>query len=335
MDPTQKYLKAVEFWLPKDQKQDIVAELSEDIHSEIEEEEAKLGRALTEAETCALLKRRGNPLTVAGKYMPTRFLIGPALFPVYWLLLRSFLLYFLLPWAVLWLCFSAALPAYYGSHAGAALMRTLAPMWGIGLRAIVGLTVAFAILERLRTVLWREDTWEPKTVRVVHDPNRVARSSSIAEVVWNSFVLLWWVNVLGGPSTPGLHIETGISIMRVFYWPVVLLLLSTVLMGVANFLWPVWTRRRAFLRLALDAFALALITGMVILWVRGWNFVSISGADLSPEKIQAAYRWINVSVIITLAIIAVSYAARLLQDGRRMMGAQPLSSRAIRLMTGE
>ncbi|PYT25011.1 MAG: hypothetical protein DMG57_26720 [Acidobacteria bacterium] len=37
-----RYLQAVKFWLPKAQKQDIIAELSEDIRSQIDEKEIEL-----------------------------------------------------------------------------------------------------------------------------------------------------------------------------------------------------------------------------------------------------------------------------------------------------
>ena len=58
MELLERYLQAVKFWLPKEQKQDIIAELSEDLHSQIEEKEAELGRKLTAIEVEFLLKQR-------------------------------------------------------------------------------------------------------------------------------------------------------------------------------------------------------------------------------------------------------------------------------------
>ena len=57
----ERYLHAVEFWLPKAQQKDILAELSEDIRSEIEDKEHAAGRKLTESEIEDLLKQRGSP----------------------------------------------------------------------------------------------------------------------------------------------------------------------------------------------------------------------------------------------------------------------------------
>src|ERR1700751_4107425 len=87
MDLVARYLQAVQFWLPKKQKQDIIAELSEDLRSPIEDNETELGRKLSDDEVSALLKRSGSPLEVATRYLPQRYLIGPILYPAYlWVL---------------------------------------------------------------------------------------------------------------------------------------------------------------------------------------------------------------------------------------------------------
>ena len=90
MELVDRYLQSVGSYLPKEQKDDILRELSENIRSEIEDQEKELGRPLTEAELEALVKRHGNPLLVAGRYRQEqrsvafgRQWIGPELFPFY------------------------------------------------------------------------------------------------------------------------------------------------------------------------------------------------------------------------------------------------------------
>ncbi len=83
MDLIDRYLNAVGFWLPKDRKADILKELAEDIRSEREEKESELGRPMAPAEVESLLKTRGRPFEMAGRYLPGRHLIGPTLFPMY------------------------------------------------------------------------------------------------------------------------------------------------------------------------------------------------------------------------------------------------------------
>jgi hypothetical protein len=103
MELTDRYLQAVGFWLPKNQKHDIIAELSEDLHSQIEERESALGRKLTDDDMEQILKQRGRPLLVANRYRPQQHLIGPVLFPIYVFVLEVVAALYLLPWVMVWI----------------------------------------------------------------------------------------------------------------------------------------------------------------------------------------------------------------------------------------
>src|ERR1700761_8375008 len=98
-----RYLQAVGFWLPRRQKDAILAELSEDLRSQIEDREESLGRSLDDAEMAAILKQRGRPILVAGRFMPQRSLIGPALYPIYVFVLKIVALCYLVPWLLTWI----------------------------------------------------------------------------------------------------------------------------------------------------------------------------------------------------------------------------------------
>jgi hypothetical protein len=72
-----RYLQAVRFWLPKSPRhEDVLAELGEDLRSQIEEKETELGCSLSAQETAAILKGCGSPMMVAGRLGPRRHLIG-------------------------------------------------------------------------------------------------------------------------------------------------------------------------------------------------------------------------------------------------------------------
>src|SRR5215472_15930521 len=100
-----RYLQAVKFWLPRNENRDIIQEISEDLQSQIEEREAALGHKLGEDEVAAILKQRGRPILVAGRYLPQQHLIGPVLFPAYAFVLKIVGLCYLLPWALVWVGF--------------------------------------------------------------------------------------------------------------------------------------------------------------------------------------------------------------------------------------
>ncbi len=98
IDLIDRYLQAVRFWLPKTNRQeDLLAELGEDLRSQIDDKETELGHPLDKAEMAAILKRCGSPMMVAGRLGPQRQLIGPALFPIYEFVLKMVLLWILVP----------------------------------------------------------------------------------------------------------------------------------------------------------------------------------------------------------------------------------------------
>jgi hypothetical protein len=141
MELLDRYLQAVEFWLPKRQGKDIIAELSEDLRSQIEDKENELGRKLQDAEVETLLKRCGSPLEVASRYRPQQHLIGPALFPVYRFVLAVLVMGCVIPRFLIWLLFVIADPAH----------RSYLHMENLGATVLYFAfftTLAFAVIER-------------------------------------------------------------------------------------------------------------------------------------------------------------------------------------------
>jgi len=150
MDLVERYLQAVKMWLPAKQKEDIVAELREDIRSDIEEKEAELDRKLSDEEVAEVLKRRGRPLVAAGRYRTQGVLIGPVFYPIYLLVLRLSLIPFLMLWTVrfVYQLFTSTLGP------GDSLASWLGPLsgrfWSSALWLFAIVTLAFAVLERVQ-----------------------------------------------------------------------------------------------------------------------------------------------------------------------------------------
>ena len=94
MELLDSYLKAVRRYLPRNQRDDIVAELSVELRSQIESREAELGRRLSDTEQMAIFREQGDPMIVARRYRQNSRsltigweLIGPELFPMYLIIL--------------------------------------------------------------------------------------------------------------------------------------------------------------------------------------------------------------------------------------------------------
>src|SRR4029450_6122703 len=88
MNLLDRYLDAVRNRLPRNQRDDIVAELRDILLSQIEAEETSRGRRLSDDEIAAILKRFGRPMTVAARYGASNYLLGPALYPAYLVCLK-------------------------------------------------------------------------------------------------------------------------------------------------------------------------------------------------------------------------------------------------------
>src|SRR5579863_8512914 len=141
-DLLERYLHAVRFWLPKAQQEDVVAELGEDLQSQIEERESDLGHALAEEDLVAILKQRGSPMRVASGYLPELRLINPALVPAYRLVLKIVLLSVLVPLFVT--VFIG--PFMTSPHPGRVLFLFLSEAWRTGFMVVGIVTVVFAAL---------------------------------------------------------------------------------------------------------------------------------------------------------------------------------------------
>jgi hypothetical protein len=287
MQLLERYLQAVKFWLPKDQKEDIIAELSEDIRSQIDEKETELGRKLNEVELESILKQRGRPILVANRYLPQEQLIGPVLFPIYRLVLKIVMLCYLVPWTVTWialLIFNSGYAAKFAGHSWVEILGSLwAQLWGTAFLAAGTVTLVFAILERVQRQSHFLEEWNPRKLPPVNNPNLISRFNSIVELAANMIFCLWWTaNMSTGVvlNQVNLRIALAPALWRYFFWGFLLIAFVNIGLAVANLARPYWTARRAAIRLVSD------MAGSVFFcWLLKANILAeLSGASIPPEK---------------------------------------------------
>lgn len=305
MELLDRYLQSVKWLLPKEQKEDILAELSEDIRSQIEEKEAELGRRLDESELEAILHRWGHPMRVAQRYLPQQYLIGPVWFPVYRFVLKMVGLFYLLPWLLVWLSFLLFVPSYRAEHS---LFGGLQSLLLIAVFAFTAITAVFASLERSQVL----ERWSPRKLPAERDPNRISRSDSIGELVGGLVFALWWLDALQLPSIDPVQITLA-PIWTTLYWHILLLALASVVMAALNTVRPWWTRLRSRLRLGIDVAELALVG--ILLAAGSWVEVAVPNAP--SEKVEVLAKWINFSVGVTLASIGIVTIVGIVRGIRR------------------
>jgi hypothetical protein len=249
MELLDRYLQSVRFWLPRSQQQDILAELSEDIRSEIEEKERAAARKLTEAEVEALLKQRGSPYRVASRYLPQRYLIGPAFFPLYMTLLKGIAVFYLVPWLGAWIFMVAFLPTYRAAHPGWEIVGTLAGLWNVALYAFAGATVVLALMERSARGAGFADSWERKwTPTPPAEAYRIRRGDAIGQFLGGLVFALWWLGLIHRPQIEGLQIDFAPRVYQLVYWPILAVVVAASALAAVNLFRPHWTRGRLVAR---------------------------------------------------------------------------------------
>jgi hypothetical protein len=315
-----RYLQAVSGFLPREQRADIVAELAEDLRSEIEERQAGLGRPLPEQEVIALLKRRGHPMTVAEAYLPPRHLIGPAMLPAYRRTVAIALGVLLAVAAGAYAVFSGPARAAAPSLSGIGIWAWL---FVVGALAYVGLfTLIFAFVEHRYRRAQAAARWDPRDPEALGgDPAsaalRSARAYAAAEVAVDLLVLWCWLGVRV-PELPGLGIVTT-PVWSVLHWPVAAYLLGSIAVGLCDALRPSSARPRLLAHLAVDGLALVL-TGVLL---AGSPWVQFTHPSLPPATVVLLERWINLSCLVTLLFIGVLCLARFVPQARRAFRPPP------------
>lgn len=287
MELIDRYLHAVQFWLPMEQKADIIAELSEDIHSQIEEQETALGRKLTDAEIESMLKRRGRPVLVATRYLPQQYLIGPQLYPIYLLVLKISFFAYLLPWLLVWTTLMVYRPD----------IRSTAPgsMWGsFWFTAFVTagmVTLVFAVLERVQAKSHFMEEWNPRKLPAVRNPNVILRVSSAIEFAANTVFFVWFAFSMATGEVviyPDAHLFFS-PLWKYFYWGFLLVALGNTVLATFNLMRPHWTALRASFRLLLDLAGSALFC-----WLLSASIItSINVAGVSAARAQELTRALN------------------------------------------
>lgn len=284
MDLLERYLQAVQFWLPKQQKQDIIAELSEDLRSQIDEKETELGRKLQEVELEAILKRCGPPLVVASHYRPEQYLIGPVLFPFYRFVLGVALLGCVVPRILVWIGFWIFDPARRGAlHMDNLLTTAVALAFAI--------TLVFAVIERTAAKAGMLESWNPRKLPALRDPNRISRAGSIVEIAFSGIFLVWFV----GAFWPGKVIDLlGPKIMlapvwQYFFWTFVGLGVLNIEMACVNFVRPYWTPLRASLRAGAT-----LVGGMAFCWLmKAQVLAGFNAPDVTVQRAAELTNLVN------------------------------------------
>src|ERR1700722_1384850 len=231
------YLKAVKRYLPRRQRDDIIAELSVELRSQIEDKQVELGRGLTDVEQMAIFKKQGDPMSVAMRYRRTGRslsvgweLIGPELFPAYLLLLSCNLVIAVIVIAVFLML----------AHTPFTLQAFLITMF----MEVVIVTLVFILLNFLRGFLGRKlsHSWMWPPAELAH-LLPLPRWYSATGFIASGLLTLWWLLI---PHFPRLVLGSAAPEVKLapawhqYYVPVLLALAIGTGQRAVNVIRPDW-----------------------------------------------------------------------------------------------
>jgi hypothetical protein len=258
-------------------------------------------------------------MAVAGRYLPQRSLIGPALFPIYSVIIRALILYFLLPWLLLWLGITIFSPDFRADHPGAALFASLEPWWLACTYSLFFNTLIFAFLDRSQSRSYLVDNWNPRSLPAVRDPNAIPRARSIFELTISIATLALWIDL--GAFHRTFHFF-GLDLILsprwpYFFWGLAALSLGGIGIACLNLSTPRWTRLSATLRLGIDVYSWV----VVYFLCRANLLQSLTGSDApnGAEVVTTINHWTSASAIWVIVIGAIV----LIFDLRRILHLAP------------
>ena len=234
MEALERYLEAVGRHLRGARREDIVAELRANLEAQLDDRQAELGRALTAQEMDNWLKQLGAPLQMAARYQAQRYLIGPEMFPVYWLVLER-----ALGWAATIYAIVSVVLLATGTPNAQAVVDALVRLPGVLLWVAAWVTLIFALLEygaardpqkwqRLaeHAASFPKAEFAPRDQARQHRKRKRTLAHAVAEAVFGFLFLVWLLLI---PRHPWLMMGPGAALWKAspfqlapvwmtFYW---------------------------------------------------------------------------------------------------------------------
>lgn len=309
MDLIDRYLQAVRRFLPVSARDDIASELADDIHSEMKDQEAHLGRPMTEDEVSGMLTMRGHPFLLAQRYRTRYVLIGPSLVPFYWQTLKAALALAFLVIVIITAVFAA------NGAPPTELLRRLAGFFDVAIYVFAWVTIFFAGLDMAQARLHLFDTWNPRTLPALTPERDKGPGASFAELVGAGVFLIWWLAV---PHYPWIMLGPAASLFafssawHTLYVPATVPIVVSLLLQVVVLVRPQWTwlgRSRRLITNLLSVGAILLLLGA------GDLVVAVGGSPVDAHALALVNKGVTLSLTVTLLVLGIQVGL----DARRLV----------------
>jgi hypothetical protein len=325
MDLVERYLQQVRRFLPARDQDDIVNELRDDILSEVADQEAHLGRPVTETEMVNLLKHRGHPFLLAQQYRPKQYLlIGPGMLPFYWQTLKASLAL-----AFLVIVIVTAVSAVQGAPPHE-LWNRLSGFFTVAIYIFAWVTGLFAVLDVVQGRMNLQQGWDPRKLpALAKRPHPVPRGLEVfTELISTGVFLIWWLAV---PHYPWVMLGPAANVIMFtpawhhLYWLITAPLIISFGMQVIALVRPEWRwvgRSRRFVAAALTIVALLLLLGA------GDLVMATGTVPIEARALAMLNRLVTVGLSFTVLGVTVQAAVEGFRMVRGKIGGSTGRSRA-------
>ena len=326
MDMLEDYLRAVSRLLPRAKRDDITAELRDEILTRIEAKEAELGRKLSDDETEKLLRDFGHPIVVAARYREgPQYSVGPALYPFWIFAVRFAILLELCVSTIVFIVRAVSggnIPEAFGSAIGSGIT---------GVMTLIGFaTIAAWLIERKGITIDYFNTWRVRDLRFfdfafwdwtdvsewleskrAHIPRdyknqawsmrQASATRGFGAIVGGVVFIMWWVGILSFGLSPVpvdysvLNVDPGrlanvdyAAFKSALYWPILAYFTGLIIFGVSVLAFPRGVRLRGLIDM---------VIGLSIIALVGWVWtaspiaeaVSVASGEVLGRRLQAFF----------------------------------------------
>ena len=188
-----RYIEDVGYHLPRKMQADVEAELRSSIEDTLEDRSQAEGREVNEEMAVTLLKELGSPRKVADSYLPTRYLIGPRMYPIFSLVLKILLSIFSVMF-IIGLVIKLVDTPLDLVPVSEAIGLSLAEYLNSIFNAVGWVVIIMAIIERFFPGVEvsdkdEEEKWDPYSLLAVEYPQRIKLWESVTRILVASVLL--------------------------------------------------------------------------------------------------------------------------------------------------
>jgi hypothetical protein len=165
----------------------------------------------------------------------------------------------------------------------------------------------------------------------------MSRFDSLVECLASVFALLWLLAVPQAPFLvlgPAAAFLSFTPIWNTVYVPIALMMIATIALSAVNFVRPIWTPVRSYVRLAIASVSIGVFAAL--LNSREWlvarhGAVGPDGASLT-KVVEIANRTMEIGIVVALIITAVQIASELRRLNARRNSPSAASPSALGLL---